>query len=102
MTVSVFMKRLLPDRELSGWGNKGCEVLGRHRPSIEKALHLVAAGGPQEFKLLFGLHAFRYDTKLKAVSKRDDCADNGAVAGIGRDVAHEELVDLQPVDGEPL
>src|SRR5215470_15689324 len=78
------------------------ELVHRHGLGEIEALHLVAAFEAQELHLLARLHAFGDHLELQAVPEADDGAHDHRVVGIGGQIAHEALVDLQPVDRELL
>src|SRR5690606_13367914 len=78
------------------------ELLRGHRPCEQETLHLAASGVLQEGQLRLGLHALGDDAQTHGVRQPDDGVDDGRVVGIDHHVAHEALVDLERVDGQPL
>src|SRR6266540_6026451 len=73
---------------------------GRDGGTEEVALHLVTLLGPQELELRLRLDSLGDGRELQTVRHRDDGGRDGGVIGIARDVAHEGLVDLDPVNRE--
>ena len=66
------------------------------------ALHQIAAQLQQEIALLAQLDPFGDHFLLQAGGNGDDGADDGDIIGIGRQFADKGLVDLDPVEGQPL
>src|SRR5438552_13603327 len=76
--------------------------VGADRLAEVEALDLVACVLPHEVALFGRLDAFGGDLELQAARNRDNRTRNGRVPRIAVDVAHERLVDLEPVELEAL
>ena len=76
--------------------------LGRPRLCEQKALHLVAAGEPQQHPLLVGLDAFRQHFHAERVAERDDRLDDGAGMAGRAQRADEGAIDLDLAEREFL
>ncbi len=76
--------------------------LGRPRFCEQKALHLVAAGEPQQHALLVGLDAFGQHFHAERMAERDDRLDDGAGMAGGAQRADEGAVDLDLAEREFL
>ena len=84
----------LREEEIEGRGRQGTRQ--------QEALELIAVVIAQESELLLGLDALGDDDELQAPSHRDDGHRDGGVVLVGGEVAHEGLVQLDPVDREAL
>src|SRR5690348_9778546 len=106
----AFMARIYQDvgRVLSAYvtgskGNTGGRVaveeiqagFRRQRPRQPVTLDFVAALRAQECQLFSGLDAFRHHPDLQRMGHGDDGGGDRGIVGIGGDVAHEFLVDLE-------
>ncbi len=78
------------------------ELECRKRLAEIVTLHFVAMMVPEERHLLLGFDTFGNDLQVEAVSKRYHGAGNGGVVGVGRDIAHERLINLEMVEREPF
>src|SRR5574341_1852808 len=81
---------------------KGRKILGRHGPPEEVALGPITVPLAENVKLLLALHPFGYHLEPQRARDRHHRGRDGGIGGVGVDVAHEGLVDLQRVDGECL
>jgi hypothetical protein len=72
----------------------------RPRAAEQKALALVAAFGAQAAQFGFGLDAFGGDGDAETLAEADDRADDRLGVGVGAEIAHEGLVDLDLVERE--
>ena len=66
------------------------------------ALHLVAAEAAQALELALGLDALGDHAQAQAVAEIDDRAHDHLVVQVVLEVLHERLVDLEPLDRQPL
>lgn len=93
------------------WAEPGLSLAGgvRHpggkfqwcqRCAEKVTLRLVAALQAQPGQLAGGLHPFGNGAQPQVAGQADDGADDGFVFGVGGDVAHKTLVDLQLADLE--
>ncbi|MCY1276714.1 hypothetical protein D9M70_253820 [compost metagenome] len=78
------------------------ELVRRHRPAEEEALHLVARVFAEEVQLFLALHALGDHHQVQAVGHGDDGAGDLRVLFAVGQAVDEAAVDLQHVDGELL
>src|ERR1041384_2306427 len=76
--------------------------LSRRRLGEQEALHLVAAGEPQQNALLLGLHALAQNRETEGASERHDGLDDDAAVGGLAERDDETAVDLELVEWEAL
>ena len=76
----------------------GVDLGRRQRPGEQKALHLVAAGQPQQHPLLVGFDPFRLHLHAERMPERDDRLDDGAGIAGGAERGHEGAIDLEPAE----
>src|SRR3569623_831785 len=81
---------------------KAIHCRSRRRFGEQEALHLVAAGQPQQHALLFGLDAFAQDRQAARTAERDDRLDDDAAIGGGAERGDEAAVDLELVEREAV
>ena len=78
------------------------EISQRQGPAEQVALVGVAALLGETGALGFGFHAFGNHGQAQALAEGDNRTGDGGVVGVGQQVAHEGLIDLQVVKGQPL
>src|SRR5689334_10900836 len=74
----------------------------RRGPGEEEALHLVAAGKPQQDALMLGFDALDEHRQAKRTAERHHRLDDHAAIGGAAERGHEALVDLDLVERKPL
>jgi hypothetical protein len=85
--------------QLAAVGPDGRELLGRNGTAEQVALHADAAELEQEVPLLDRLHTLGDDVEPELAGEREHRARDRGATRFARDVAHERLVDLEPVRG---
>ena len=83
-------------------GELRLELMRRHRPPEQIALHLVATMLAQKLQLFVGFHALGDDCQVEAVGHGDDRTGNLRVLFAFGQTVDEGTVDLQDVDGNCL
>ena len=100
--VSVRPRKLGGGTPIGGPHRDLVDRLGRPRFCEQKALHLVAAGEPQQHALLVGLDAFGQHFHAERMAERDDRLDDGAGMAGSAQRADEGAVDLDLAEREFL
>ncbi len=78
------------------------ELCRGNRAAEEISLNFIAAVVAQESELGVGFHTLGDDRELQGMPQLDDGSDDGRGIGVFSHIAHEGLVDLEFVHGQPL
>ena len=91
------MQALGQDKAMLAPLHKHLELCNRHRPAEQIALIVVATQARQQFPLRLRLDPFGDHCQPQAVGQCDHHLGDGHVIGVSENVAHEALVNLEPV-----
>jgi len=88
-----------PGRERTSRSSPYLKIIQRERAAEQVTLEGVTAETDEEFALFLCLNALGNDRKAHGAAQGDDSLRNGAAGDIDKDVADEDTVDLQLVEG---